>query len=610
MDSRIGVALLAACGALAAAGLAIAQGAWTTVSRVDLEVCRPVFAQVHAAEHAYIQAEIDRYCRRGSQYFDDRNCQTAQAWMAESRVRDPVDWYFEGNGSCEGSDYPCFGPALFNDPRTGEEARRWIGYFEDAAADASPITPDMELGEAARIGDNCIAKVWVGKYRGGATPAPAPLAPAPLVAAPVAPPAPTPSAPDADVAACVDGGDVARRKIGACADLFAALVPGSENYASLAIALMQMYADAGQRPDALRYGDLLAASLSGAEARMTRCVVRVIVKWDLDTALAECTALGPSHAAALEARGQVHLLAGRWQEAWSDFDAAWRLGGAGQALYLRGIAAAAQGRMAEALKDMADGEAKAPGTAQAYDHDGYSIAAVSKGLPLAPPEAFAKAAPAAGSAPPQAAAATPPAPSAMTRFDPDMRPAAAPLGPEQAKACEDDVRTLQTASAGWRGTVDEISLKLAMAQRTLYATRCAGHPSAASLIAGAERVIADTGPRAALAETSPDQTTPVATDCLEPVPLGAAGVASASSVFRNTCSYPVAAMFCNIAPANGSWAAMFACETPGSLGLVSVPANGAASAVFGRQVNHFACRAPALPVASYSPDSGISGFCK
>lgn len=605
MNRRIGMALPAACGVLAAAGLAVAQGAWTTVTRADLEVCRPVFAQAHRAEHAYIQTEIDRYCRQGSQDFDTQNCQFAQTWLAESRARDPVEWYFEGNGRCEGADYPCFGPGLYNDPRTGEDARRWIAHFEDAAADASTITPGMQLSDATRIGDNCIAKVWVRKYRGGSSPAPAP-APAPLAAA--SPPGPAPARPtlNADVASCVDGGDVTAEKIASCANVFASIASGSEDYASLAVALMQMHVDAGQRSDALRYGDLLAASLSGPEAQMTRCAVRVIVKWDLDTALAECTALGPTHAAALEARGQVHLLAGRWQEAWNDFDAAWRLGGAGQALYLRGIASAAQGRMAEALKDMADGEARAPGTAQAYDHDGYSIAAVSKGLPLAPPEAFVKAAPATQ----PVAAATPPPPSAMNRFDPDMRPGAMPLSPEEAKACEDDVRALQAASAGWRGTVDEISLKLAMAQRTLYATRCAGHPGAASLIAGAERVIADTGPRAALAETTPDQTAPVATDCLEPVPLGAMGVASASSVFRNTCSYPVAAMFCNVAPSSGSWAAMFACEAPGSIGLVSVPANGATAVVFGRQVNHFACRAPALPVAAYSPDSGISGFCK
>lgn len=611
MNGRIGTAVLAGLGALAAAGLALAQGAWTTVTKADLEVCRPIFTQIHQTEFAYIQAEMDRYCQRSSQYFDDRNCQTMQSWLAESRALDAVDWYFKGNGSCEGSDYPCFGPALFNDPRTGEDAQRWISYFEEDAADASTLTPGMELWDATRIGNNCIAKVWVRKYHGASSPAPAPLAAAPPPKpAPVAAPTPTPAALSADVASCVDGGNMTPDKVSACANVFTSIVPGSEDYASLAVALMQMYVDAGQPPDALRYGDLLAASLTGSEAQMTRCAVRVIVKWDLETALAECTALGPANAGALEARGQVHLLAGRWQDAWSDFDAAWRIGGAGQALYLRGIASAAQGRMAEALKDMADGEAKAPGSAQAYDHDGFSIAAVSKGLPLAPPEAFVKAAPIAAPAPQPVVAAPPPAPSAMNRFDPDMRRSTPALGPDQAKACEDEVRALQAASAGWRGTVDEISLKLAMAQRTLYAARCAGHPDAASLIIGAERVIADTGPRALLVETAPDQTTPVATDCLEPVPLGAMGPASTSSVFRNTCGYPVAAMFCNVTPSAGSWAAVFACESPGSIGFITVPAHGTTPVVFGRQVSHFACRQPALPVASYSPASGLAGFCK
>jgi len=598
----------AAMGVTAVAGLAIAQGAWTTVTKADLEVCRPIFAQAHRLEHDYIRAEADDYCLRSSQYFDEENCKTMQTWLAESRARDPVDWYFEGNGRCEGSDYPCFGPALYNDPRTGADAQRWIGYFEEDAADAKVITPGMDLWEATRVGNNCIARVWVQKYRSGKAP------PAPVAAAPPPKPVPVtgpppaiaqPPASSVQVASCIDGGDVTPQKVADCASVFTSIIPGSEDYGALAISLMQMYVDEGQRPDALRYGDLLAASLSGQEAQMTRCAVRVIVKWDLETALAECTALGPSHAAALEARGQVHLLAGRWQEAWADFDAAWRLDGAGQALYLRGIASAAQGRMAEALKDMADGEAKAPGSAQAYDHDGFSIAAVSRGLPLAPPEAFEPAAPAPAPVPAAPAPSAPPG-----RFDPDMRRSVPALSVDESAACEAEIRALQAASVGWRGTVDEISLKLAMAQRTLYATRCAGHASAGSLVAGAERVIADTGPRAVRVETPAEQMLPVANDCLEPVPFGAAGAAAASSIFRNTCGYPVTATFCNVAPAAGSWAAMFACETPSTPGFVTVPANGATAVVFGRQVSHFACRAPALPVASYSPDSGLSGFCK
>ena len=63
--------------------------------------------------------------------------------MAESSVEDPLDWFFKGNDRCEGGDYPCFGPALYNDPRTGEDARYWIASFEDSAASTKTITPGM-----------------------------------------------------------------------------------------------------------------------------------------------------------------------------------------------------------------------------------------------------------------------------------------------------------------------------------------------------------------------------------------------------------------------------------------------------------------------------------
>ena len=470
-----------------------------------------------------------------------------------------------------------------------------------------------------------------------------------------------------EVAACINASRPAGDQIAKCDAAFAALAPTDPDYGPLAIALMQAYADGGKRDQALRYGELLAASKSGAEVLVTRCVVRVIVKWDLATGLKACTDAGPDNAAALEARGQIHLLAGRWQEAWTDFDAAFRRDGAGQALYLRGIAAAALGRMAEGLKDMADGEAKAPGSAQAYERDGYSIGAVTAGKPLAPPEAFvvmqvaapsapeepgvvvAKAAPAkaapeepgvvvakpvlpktmpqepgvvvatpaAPKVTPQepgvvAATAASAAPSAPARrFEPDAPMGVlAALSASQVQACEDDARALQQESKAWQATPDEAAMKLAMMQRTLYASRCAGHPQAASLIAAAERSILDAAPGAATAVTSAEQTTPVVTDCLEPLPVGAARNMTNSSVFRNTCAYPVTVAFCNITPVKGSWAASFACEGKTSIALMTVPASSSAPAVFGREINHFACKAPAMPVATYTPGGGLQGFCK
>jgi len=476
----------------------------------------------------------------------------------------------------------------------------------------------------------------------------------------------------ADVTACIDAGRPAGEQLTRCEAAFATLAPSDPDYGALAIALMQTHADAGRRGDALRYGDLLAASKTGPDILITQCVVRVIVKWDLETGRKTCTDVGGKNAAALEARGQINLLAGKWEDAWTDFDAAFKIDGAGQALYLRGLAAAAQGRMGEGLKDMADGEAKAPGSAQSYERDGYTLATVSAGKPLAPPEAFAvvakapvpaqvkpqqpgivvatPAAPAAKPQQPGIVVATPAAPAAKPqqpgivvatpvapaakpqqpgivgatpnssasaaaapalRFEPD-----APMGALKAltagqiEACESDVRALQDESRAWKGSADEAAMKLGMMQRTIYAGRCAGHPQAATLVANAEQAIRDAAPRAATATTTAEQTTPVVTDCLEPVPVGAARNMTNSSVFKNACTYPVTVAFCNITPVRGSWAETFACETKTSIALMTVPASSSAPAVFGREINHFACKAPAMPVATYTPGGGLQGFCK
>lgn len=628
MKRRLVSIIAAAVAAASVAGLAIGQVPWTTVSKDDLQICAPVYAETHRLELDYIRTQVTDYCTLSSDYYSADNCKNQRDWLAESTARDALDWYYEGNEHCEGSDYTCFGPALYNDPRTGEDATYWTGQFIEDAKQSVRITPDMDFNAAARVADICTAQVWVKKYRAtgsGAlagnptvtsSPAPAPAA---------APPPATPLAGgNADVTDCLNAKSPTAKQLGKCDAVLTGLKPADPDYGALAITLMQAYADGGQRADALRYGDLLAASQTGIEALVTQCVVRAFVKWDLQTGLQACSDAGAGNAAALEARGQIHLLAGKWQDAWNDFDAAFKLDGAGQALYLRGIASAALGRMGDGLKDMADGEAKTPGTAQTYDRDGYSLAAVSGGKPLVPSEAFAvvpktvavpaPAAPAPVAAAPAAAPVEPAAPAGptqMPRFDPDAPMGTPkPLNTAQIQACEDDVRALQEDSRNWRGSIDETAVKLGMMQRTIYAGRCAGHPLALNLIASAERMIADAGPRAAAATTTADQTTPVVTDCLDPIPVGDARNLTASSVFRNTCAYPVTVTYCNITPVKGSWADVHACEAKTSIAMLTVPANASAPTVFGREINHFACKAPAMPIATYTPGGGLQGYCK
>ncbi len=609
--SAVIATLGAIAGAMGAAGLAIAQGPWTTVTKDDLAICAPIFDEVHRLELIDYQKNVMRYCTNGDRDFDEDTCKDTTEGFAESQARNSLDWFYEGNARCEGSDYPCFGPALYNTPRMGEEADRWINTFTDDARKPARVTPDMTLRDAAFEGDRCIAQVWVRKYRAGGGTVGLTPPQAPVASAPVAAPTAVAKKVDPVLASCLDGQGSAPEKLATCGGVMTAMKPDQPDYGALAIALMQMNAGADKHIDALRYGDMFAALQTGEAAQAARCAVRVIVKWDLDAALAACRAGGPANPAALEATGQIHLLAGRWQDAWTAFDTAYKAGQAGQALYLRGLAAAAQGRMGEALKDMADGEAKAPGTAQAYDRDGYSMAVVAQGKPLAPPEAFAAAAPAPVAPSAAAPSLPPPPPPAMLKFDPDApRGVPVSLSAAEMQACEDDIRSLQADSKSWQGTIDEISVKLGMLQRTIYATRCAGHPQAANLQASAERMIADASARADLAPMTAAQTSPFATDCLTPAPLGDASNTTRSSVFRNTCAFPVMVTYCNVASAPGSWAESFACETRAHAALVNVPANGEVSVVFGRQINHLGCKMPALPVAKYTQAAGLEGFCK
>ena len=628
--------------ALCAAGLAMAQGAWTTVTKTDLQICAPVFSEVHRIELSYVSTKIAALCNEGGATFNAGGCASARERLAKSQAKDPLDWFYDGNDACEaGTDHPCYGPSIYNTPRAGRDAAVWTTTFVNDAAKPTHITSDMTLAQAAAEGDRCIAQVWVKKYRAAGGNAPPPV---------IAAAAPPPSAPDLPM--CLDGGKGTPERLSACGRLMADLKPADANHGPLAIAMMNMQIDAGNRVEALRYGELLSAGKSQADAAMTRCAVRVIVKWDLDAGLAACRSLGDFNSGALEAAGQIHLLAGRWQDAWNAFDASYRAGQAGQALYLRGVAAAGLGRMGEALKDMADGEAKAPGTAQAYDRDGFSLAAVSQGKPLVPPEAFAAivspppappliAQPAAAVSPPASPPAAPqpavappvlappvavppvvaepvavspppaPPPPPMPRFDPDgPRPPPPALSDIAMQTCENDIRTLQADARNWHANVDEISLKLGMFQRTLYSSRCARHPQAANLVVSAERLILDAEPRAAAVQAVASQTSPAVTDCIEPIPVGDPRNTTDMSIFRNTCAFPIQLTYCNVAAVKGSWAEAFACEQRSSIALVNLPASGSAPAVFGRQINHLACKAPALPVASYTPANGLSGYCK
>jgi hypothetical protein len=176
-------AATASCVVIAACivGAANAQ-TWPQLTAADLEACRPVIAQAHQKEFAFIETNSADYCSPNGKWQSAESCKSQRDWLAETKAKDDVAWYFKGNGHCEASDYPCFGPEFFNDARTGAEATRWSQRFAEMAAEGVTITSNMEFYDAAEKADNCAAGLWVKKFKAGGA-----------VVTPVARPAPPPA---------------------------------------------------------------------------------------------------------------------------------------------------------------------------------------------------------------------------------------------------------------------------------------------------------------------------------------------------------------------------------------------------------------------------------
>ncbi len=631
MKWRLAAAVTGAVGALAVTGLAIAQSVWVTVGAADVQICRPVFAEVHRLEQEFLLDQVDTRCARGTSDYDSELCETVRELLQATRELDDVEWFMIGNEQCDDdSPYPCFGAEFFNTPRTGRDAQRAIAAFREDAALPARITAGMDFMAAAPIGDRCLAKQWIAKYDSASSPsqpgAQSSNGKGPKFggaiassksqrggAQPVTPPASAISQDDVDD--CIDG--VASQEM--CSSLLADLPPSDPSFTDLALALMVGEIAEGRPVSAIGYGDMIAAQRRGPDAELVRCTVRVLAKWDLDAGLQACNQAGIEDAGVVELRGQIHLMAGRWNDAWNDFDAAYRTGRAPQPLFLRGLASAGRGKMTDAIKDMAQAEQEAAGTTEAFEDVGFSLAAVTPGKPLAPPEAFAPMGSAAAAAPPPPAAPAPAEPrassapprSGVVKFAPDApRGSLAPLTSARIAECDNTLRAAQAESQTWKGTAEEKSLRLGLIQRTLFAGRCAGHVQAAEMVIDAERSIAIAASSAASAFTDAAETSPDAIACVEPMIPTDPRNTTGSPALRNSCAYPVYVAYCNVSPARGSWAETFTCGVGSSLGIDVIPANSATPAVFGREVQHFACRQPAGPVLTYQAGKGLDGFCK
>lgn len=414
-----------------------------------------------------------------------------------------------------------------------------------------------------------------------------------------------------------------------CGALLSGMPTSDPDRDDLIMALVLAAMDSGRPAPAFAYAGMFADPDLADEVS---CEVRVAFRLDLDNALGLCSRAIAAAPAAVGLRAEIHLLAARWKDAWTDFDASYALSGDPEALFLRGLAAAGDGRMGEALKDMGQAETASPGTTDSMESRGYELLAVTSGKPLAPPEAFAAPdflvtpalttpapalkSPAPAARPGGATPASTPVPMApssalMIRFAPDEpRGDMAPLDADQTRYCDEMLNAVIADAAGWKGTMDEKRLRLYATQRTLFAGRCAGHSEAGRRVEEARTEIAIAAAATARIQTDAKDTTPDAINCVEPMAPQDPRNPTGSAALANSCDFPVSVAYCNVSPAPGSWADMFACGRDLALAMDVIPAKGATPAVFGREVQHFACRQPAGPVLTYQPRTGLDGFCK
>lgn len=169
---KIRIAAAAGCAAIfiAAAGFAIAQGAWPQIAKADLQSCRDVIIKAHDLEIAELSKKVTTYCVQTSADYRADICKVYRDQRDRSGDEEDLAWYVKGNARCESGEYPCFGGAVINDTRTGRESMMKMVEGD------SIITAAMDFWDASHKADNCAARVWLQKYNAsvgsGTTPTP------------------------------------------------------------------------------------------------------------------------------------------------------------------------------------------------------------------------------------------------------------------------------------------------------------------------------------------------------------------------------------------------------------------------------------------------------
>jgi hypothetical protein len=378
-------------------------------------------------------------------------------------------------------------------------------------------------------------------------------------------------------------------------------------------AVIELIAE-GKNGEAIALGDKIAASQPAGDGQLTACKTRVLAKQDLDKALVACYSTGkPSDPAVLETRGQVHLLAGRHQDAWNDFNAALSAKESNATLYLRGLASAGMGKTVDALKDLATAEAGEKGIMAAYESKGYTLANVMAGKPLVDAAAMAAApvpaVPAAAPAEPvepaatTAAGAAAPAP-APTADEPIVPLPNAVYPPADAPAVPAPTAVPAAPAVPVPNKVQSPATQPPAKIPDKLAAPTTAKPEAPVPVSAPEPAAGSFAASTGSAVAVPGISLPAVTDCLVPV----APASNGRGAFKNKCNYPVRFTYCNIKGAEGI--PQLTCGSDTKFRAETIGGNGSIPATLGLSVAYFACRSPTLPEVIYTSNNGLEGYCR
>lgn len=130
----------------------------------DLVACKKEITTFHQMQIIFLKNETRTYCASGKQ---NEMCEHRTEWLNDSSGKRDIDWFVEGNDSCQASDYPCYGLSLYNDEEPREDLIRGLSL------DTYKLPTSFEgdnWGSYSFVVDHCVAKIWMAKMDSNQTP--------------------------------------------------------------------------------------------------------------------------------------------------------------------------------------------------------------------------------------------------------------------------------------------------------------------------------------------------------------------------------------------------------------------------------------------------------